>query len=1140
MHVQFMTTVTNRVHAGASRRSLARLSVAAIALLTWAVAGAQGLPVQQLTVAFTNAFPNASVDSLTMPNSMPAIVKTNPLLTGGTPSNLYTALTWVTNPATSTLDVIYADAEQHKIWRLPGPLYKNPVVIFFWSAKTSGPAYPVGLAADPSGNVYVISPSSSWGNSGVWVLPFDAAAQTYYDPPRLIDNTFTDPSTHKPVLTLALTEVLVAGSAGSTWSAGDLLVLVADLYDTRVIHYTQAQIQSVLPPNPPPPKGLIGPNSTVVTAAQFSTQAIKKIPPVPVGMDIGQNPTTPGDATLLFSTVGGSILDFDSDANEFTTTPYAINLGLGLTRLKVGTFQATQYVFVGQLPGRILEFAALTSGGSNTLATAVASVSTGVNNPTGLATTNSGSIPAASCVPGSFTGSITFTGSMTSSVLSVSAPSGPAIAVGQTIAGAGIPAGTTIVSFGTGTGGTGTYDVTAGTPSVGSEAMTNVGCAITPQFSLAITGQTGSIPATASIAADSCTFIDTRVTSPGLCPVATTLDIGSVCANMPHVTLPATICGGWGVTGASISVTKVSAATVNQNINNTLTRFVLNPTIVLPPVPGALNPVCGNTNGPIAAWGPVPEVESPIPEGTLIDITVACTTDPPPAGDGNHPSIVVQGTVNAPLTAVYVGGEFNNLQTAFTDITTGPQVPPFPQPSVPAGQPAPAMQIVDPTGKVVPTIQGFITNSLNFFSQAVAAGTPPATAAQDYNCALNTLWQGTQYVNTLANTAATSGDFIAGPPPYDQNPSGTLLMRFDHLYYDVYIYQGIATTGMSPPALTTDALNLTAAQVPACNALNQPSGLAFSPNNNSLGYLYVANYGSGQVLVYAPVGPNGQMVQQPAMTINGMINPSRLAFAPISPASPSAIAGYLFVADDGATNGCNTTEGCNTVAVFNPNGSQAGVYGTIFGLTRPLGVAADLSGLVYVAENYGANGNNPAVEDIRVFAEGEGWDNCATFTQDSREQQFNTIGALAYNGTDLLVGLPNQVNYYPTANLGASPDTCESEFPDQFPPPAPDPGQVSDTTNLNGVIGIAIDPTTGNVDVTNYYISTTPPVVPAFVQFAPSTGAQTTVTLTGTPNPIGNPQGVAVDASGNIYVADAANNVIYVYNSTGAYWYTIH
>jgi hypothetical protein len=665
-----------------------------------------------------------------MPNSgNAAIVAANPLLTGGTSSNLYTALTWVTNPSTSTLDLIYADAEQHKIWRLPGPLYKSPVVIYSWS-KGAGPAYPVGLAADPSGNVYVISPSSSWGKPGVWVLPIIAtgAKAGTYGAPLLIDGTFDDPVTHKPVSTLALTEVAVASSAASgsspAWSALDLLVLVADPSNTRVIRYSQAQIQGVLTAQPP----FKGPASNVVTQAQFQTQTNNKIPAIPVGMDLGLDPTTQ-DSTLLFATVDGRILDFDSAKNAFIT-PYAVNLGLGLTRVKVGTFQGVQYVFAGQLPGQILEFASPPAGTSNK--TPFAKVSKGVSNPSDLAVTHSGTT-------------------------TVGGPSGKCI---------------------------------------------SAPCSILPQLSLQFTGPgTGNIPANSVIVADSCSIAaDPRVTFVEGAAVynPVTLNLGTLCANMPNVLLSANIFGGSGPTGSAIYAAKITSGlnqynstTMTTPINNTLTQFILNPGAVL-----GTNPPCGSPNGPVVAWGPIPEVESNIPEGTLVDITVACTSDPPPAGSGSHPSVITEGTVVAGtgFNATYIDGEFGNLQTAFNNIQA-PQVQP------------PGTQIVDSTGTVVPAIQNYITQSLNYFNQGVAAVAAGGSAAGTpyFNCALNTLATGARYINSTV----PPGDFVAGPPPYDdENPRGTLLWRLDHLYYDVNIYA-------DNPPITTDALN-PATSVPAC------------------------------------------------------------------------------------------------------------------------------------------------------------------------------------------------------------------------------------------------------------------------------------------------------------------------------------
>lgn len=725
MRIQSMARFfISTVRAAWSRRGPARLAVGVIASLGFAVAGAAPLPVQQLTVAFTNAFPNGSVNSLTMPSNSAAIAASNPLLTGGTSQNLYTALVWVTNPVTSTLDLIYADAEQHKIWRLGGPNYQNPTVIFSWSGKGSGPPYPVGLAADPLGNVYVISPSCAWDAAALWVLPITAAGS--YGAPLKIDSTFKDPATGKSINTLALVEVLVAGTAaspvGSTaaaaWNPLDVLVLVVDPSNPRVIRYSQAQIQNVLNLKGP----LQGPTSTVVTQAQFSTQAttVKKItiPPVGVGMDIGQDPST-HHTTLLFPTVDGRILDFDSAQPGFIT-PYATNLGLGLTRLKVGTFQNTQYVFVAQLPGQILEFAAPLAGHSDT--TPFAKVTKGISNPTDLAVTNSGATPVGGNTP------------------ATSCINNPA------------------------------------------------GCPILPQLSLDITGQgTGNIPPNAAIVADSCTLIDPRVTimngTPTYAP--TTLNLANYCSNMPNVLLSTNMYGASGPTGAGLYAAKITAPTVNQYINNTLTSFIVSPTLIL-----GNNPLCGTQYGPVVGWGPVPGVESNIPEGnTLIDITVACvSSDPPPAGSGSHPSIVTEGTVLVGLNANYVGNEFSNLQQAFNQDET---------------------QIVDPTGTVVPAIQNYITQSASYF------------AAGNYNCALNTLATGARYVQATDNSSP--GDFIAGQPPAnDQNPAGTLMARFDHLYYDVNVVAG------NPP-ITTDALS-PSTTVPPCTPPGPPLVLAATPN----------------------------------------------------------------------------------------------------------------------------------------------------------------------------------------------------------------------------------------------------------------------------------------------------------------------
>jgi hypothetical protein len=68
-------------------------------------------------------------------------------------------------------------------------------------------------------------------------------------------------------------------------------------------------------------------------------------------------------------------------------------------------------------------------------------------------------------------GTAAFTGAIAGTVLTISAVSAGAVYVGQVISGVGVTAGTTITAFTTGTGGTGTYVVSA-TQTVSSVAMT--------------------------------------------------------------------------------------------------------------------------------------------------------------------------------------------------------------------------------------------------------------------------------------------------------------------------------------------------------------------------------------------------------------------------------------------------------------------------------------------------------------------------------------------------------------------------------------------------------------------------------------------------------------------------------------------
>jgi hypothetical protein len=117
---------------------------------------------------------------------------------------------------------------------------------------------------------------------------------------------------------------------------------------------------------------------------------------LPIGMDIWPADATHG-VSLLLTTVGGRIMRFDSGDGAMAAD-FASGLGLGLERIRVGTYSTLTYAFVSQFTpgrGRILQFGGPPASGANS---PLASLSTGNKDPQGLATSNAGSVPATTCV----------------------------------------------------------------------------------------------------------------------------------------------------------------------------------------------------------------------------------------------------------------------------------------------------------------------------------------------------------------------------------------------------------------------------------------------------------------------------------------------------------------------------------------------------------------------------------------------------------------------------------------------------------------------------------------------------------------------------------------------------------------------
>ena len=344
--------------------------------LTVTVANSVGNKINSLTLTTSTTPPAASIKGLALLNS------------DGAQHGVYTAIAWLPNPLSGSVDLIAADPGKHQIVRYSGPNYGTSKVIFTWTKAGSGPAKPVGLSVDATGNLYVISPSCSDDSTpGVWVLPF---VNNTFGKPVLIDRTFNGAKT------AALAEVLVAPTSASpnasgaqAWQAGDLLVLVGDSFNARVMVYTKSVLG--LYTGPTPPLALAGPTSTAVTQRQFSGLGA-----VPLAMDVW-----PADAghgvSLLTTTADGRILRFDSAKGAFGAD-FASGLGLNLTRIKVGNYLNVPYAFVSQVVssngGRVLQYGAPPAAGANK---PLASITSGLAAPSALAVTMSGSAPASSC-----------------------------------------------------------------------------------------------------------------------------------------------------------------------------------------------------------------------------------------------------------------------------------------------------------------------------------------------------------------------------------------------------------------------------------------------------------------------------------------------------------------------------------------------------------------------------------------------------------------------------------------------------------------------------------------------------------------------------------------------------------------------
>ena len=267
---------------------------------------------------------------------------------------------------------------------------------------------------------------------------------------------------------------------------------------------------------------------------------------------------------------------------------------------------------------------------------------------------------------------------------------------------------------------------------------------------------------------------------------------------------------------------------------------------------------------------------------------------------------------------------------------------------------------------------------------------------------------------------------------------------------------------------------ITHAQIP----LNQPNGLAFDRNGN----LYVANYGTSQVLIY------DTSLNQVNSISAGLNGPTRVAFDTF---------GDLYV-----SNSIN-----NNITVYDQNLRQVIPRTISKKVSRPSGLAVDAYGDVYVANN--------ATNTITMYD--VNGDVVGTLFQDGNGRKFSAPGALAIHGRNIYVGTGPTAgtNYVTSYNVGELLTLHPTEV-DTF----------TDSVNT-GPTEVAFDQA-GNVYISDFYSGTA-------TKYSP--GGKLLLVIN---NQTSHCEGIALDKAGNIYVANVYANTITIYDPNGNLINTLH
>lgn len=393
-----------------------------------------------------------------------------------------------------------------------------------------------------------------------------------------------------------------------------------------------------------------------------------------------------------------------------------------------------------------------------------------------------------------------------------------------------------------------------------------------------------------------------------------------------------------------------------------------------------------------------------------------------------------------------------------------------------------------------------------------------------YFCTIRKIVASTAQVTTLAGTAGSAGSTDAtGPAARFTNPSGVAADTSGNVYVADFANHTIRKIAVSTAAVTTLAGTAgssgNADGTGSAARFNQPYGVAADGSGN----VYVTDFSnstirkivasSGVVTTYAGTPPNSGSTDGSGTVAR--FNGPRGATVDGS--------GNVYVADftNHTIRKITAAGAVSTLAgVAGASGSADGT-GSAARFYNPQGVVVDGSGNVFVADQ-----NNHTIRKITPAGEVS----TVAGTAGSNGSTDATGTAAWFNG-------PREIAIDGSGNLYVA-DTFNHTIRKITPAGvvstlaglAGNSGSADGTgsaARFNGPEGVAVD-SSGNVyvaDNSNHTIRKITPagVVTTLAGFAGSTG---TTDATGSAARFKNPLGIAVDGSGDLYVADLSNHTI--------------